>query len=40
MDMNEIKNKLGKEKNSLADLEVKKKKLEEKILAKKKIALY
>jgi hypothetical protein len=36
MDMNEIKNKLGKEKNSLADLEVKKKKLEEKILAKKK----
>jgi hypothetical protein len=34
--MNEIKNKLGKEKNSLADLEVKKKKLEEKILAKKK----
>lgn len=36
MDMNEIKNKLGNEKKSLADLEVKKKKLEEKILAKKK----
>lgn len=36
MEMNDIKNKLEEEKKSLAELETKKKKLDEKILAKRK----